>query len=192
MKRKHQSWPLIQHSGCWAGTAESERRSTACSFTADLSLLFRSTRPIFGSELGLAWSDAPVPISNQPRRPLGAALNNPLTEAAGHDLARELRPCPDSRDFPWAELVLQGALVGGVSLFLSGAAADVETRYRSARAEAAAFTWLKDQNQGKLDTEKRLSRSGSVFEAFLQTRMGWSSNSGRSPPTPPIPRSSPH
>ena len=77
--------------------------------------------------------------------------------------------------FPWAELVLQGALIGGVSLFLSGAAADVETRYRSRRAEAAAFTWLKDQDQGKLDAEKKLLEERiKTIEAFQKTRVDWS------------------
>lgn len=107
---------------------------------------------------------------------LGVALNNPLTEAAGHNLARELRPTVPIREiFPWAELVLQGALMGGVSLFLSGADADVETRYRSRRAEAAAFTWLKDQDQGKLDAEKRLLEERlRIVETFHKTRVDWS------------------
>ncbi len=64
--------------------------------------------------------------------------------------------------------------MGGVSLFLSGADADVETRYRSRRAEAAAFTWLKDQDQGKLDAEKKLLEERiRTVEAFLKTRVDW-------------------
>ena len=106
---------------------------------------------------------------------LGIALNNPLTESAGHDLARDLKPVVPIRDiFPWAELVLQSALVGGVSLFLSGADADVETRYRSRRGEAAAFTWLKDQDQGKLDAEKKLLEERiKTVEAFQKSRVDW-------------------
>ena len=106
---------------------------------------------------------------------LGIALNNPLTDAVGHDLAREFKPAVPIRDiFPWAELVLQGALMGGVSLFLSGTDADVDTKYRSCRAEAAAFTWLKDQDQGKLDTEKKLLEERiKTIEAFEKTRLDW-------------------
>ena len=38
------------------------------------------------------------------------------------------------------------------------------------------FSWLKDQDQGKLDAEKRsLEERIRVLEAFQQTRVGWSS-----------------
>ena len=107
---------------------------------------------------------------------LGVALNNPLTEATGHDLARDFKPAVPIRDiFPWAELVLQGALIGGVSLFLSGAAADVETRFGAAGPRLATFTWLKDQDQGKLDAEKKLLEERiKAIEAFQKTRVDWS------------------
>ena len=108
---------------------------------------------------------------------LGVALNNPLAESDGPNLARELRPeIPIREIFPWVDLLFQGVLVCGVSLLFSGVTADVDTRYKSARADASAFTWLKEQDQGKLDTEKRsLEDRIRVLEAFLQTRMGWSS-----------------
>ncbi len=66
---------------------------------------------------------------------LGVALNNPLTEAVGPNLAREFRPeVPIREIFPWADLAFQSTLVGAVSLLLSGVAADVDTRYKSACA----------------------------------------------------------
>jgi len=116
------------------------------------------------------------PDFDLPSAALGVALNNPLAEADGSNLARELRPeVPIREIFPWADLVFQGALAGGVSLLLCGVAADVDTRFKSARAETAAFSWLKDQDQGKLDAEKRsLEERIRVLEAFQQTRMGWS------------------
>ncbi|WP_165220487.1 hypothetical protein [Aquisphaera insulae] len=107
---------------------------------------------------------------------MGVALNNPLTEADGHNLAREFKPpVPIGDIFPWAEVLLQGAMVAGVSLILHAAAADVDTRYRTARAEAAAFTWLKDQDQSKLDAEKKLLETRlKTLEAFRQSRLDWS------------------
>ena len=128
-----------------------------------------------GSAPGPAWSAVPGPDHEPASAALGIALNNPLTEAGGHDLARGFKPDVPIRDiFPWAELVLQAALMGGVSLFLSGADADAETRYRSRRAEAAAFTWLKDQDQAKLDAEKKLLEERiKAIEAFQKTRLDW-------------------
>ena len=107
----------------------------------------------------------------------GTGIITPLAEAGGPNLARELRPeVPVREIFPWADLVFQGALAGGVSLLLCGVAADVDTRFKSARAQAVAFSWLKDQDQGKLDAEKRsLEERIRVLEAFQQTRVGWSS-----------------
>ena len=107
---------------------------------------------------------------------LGVALNNRLTEATGHDLARDFKPTVPIREiFPWAELALQSTLVAGFSLFLVGAAVDVEARFKGVRAEVATFPWLGEQGQGKLDAEKKLLEERiKVIEAFQKTRVDWS------------------
>ena len=43
--------------------------------------------------------------------------------------------------FPWTEFALHGALLGGVSLFLSGTASEVDTRLQAVDAELSAFAW---------------------------------------------------
>ena len=108
---------------------------------------------------------------------LGVALNNPLVDDSGHNLARELRPEISIREiFPWAEVVVQGTLAGGISLLLAGGAADVETRYKNARGETSTMTWLKDQNQSKLESEKRsLEDRIRTLDAFQKTSVRWSS-----------------
>jgi hypothetical protein len=108
---------------------------------------------------------------------MGVALNNPLDTDDGHNLVRELKPEVGIREiFPWAELIVQGALTGGISLLLAGAAADVDTRSKSARAETSAMTWLKDQDQAKLESEKRsLEERIRTLDAFQKTRVSWSS-----------------
>jgi hypothetical protein len=107
---------------------------------------------------------------------LGLALNAPLVDQPGHDLARDLKPPVLIRDiFPWSKLLLQGALVASVSLFLSGSAADLESRLRSARAELSTFAWLENQDQAKLDAAKRaLQARSQAIQTFEQTRVDWS------------------
>ena len=117
------------------------------------------------------------PDFDLPCAALGVALNNPLTDSHGPNLARELRAeVPIREIFPWGDLAFQGTLVVAVSLLLCGVMADVDTRFKNARTQAVAFTWLKDQDQGKLDAEKRsLEERIRILKAFQKTRMGWSS-----------------
>ncbi len=107
---------------------------------------------------------------------LGVALANPLIDESGHDLARTLKPPVSIRDiFPWGELVLHGVLLGAVSLFLHGAAAEVNARLKSVRTQLTSFSWLKNQDQAKLDAEKKgLQGKLKVLEAFRGNRVGWS------------------
>lgn len=106
----------------------------------------------------------------------GVAMGEPLAEQAGLDLARDLKPPVSIRDiFPWAELLLQGALVGSVSLFLNGAAADLGTQLRATHAEVRSFAWLEDQNQDKLDAEKKtLQERVQSIQTFQRTSVDWS------------------
>ena len=106
----------------------------------------------------------------------GVALNSPLLDESGHNLARELRPEISIREiFPWADLAVQGTLAVGISLLLAGTAADVETRYKNARSETSTMTWLKDQDQAKLESEKRsLEDRIRTLDAFQKTSVRWS------------------
>ncbi len=107
---------------------------------------------------------------------LGVALNNPLAETGGHNLAREFRPeVPIHEIFPWADLAFQAVLAAGVSLMVGGVAADADTLLRNASSKVQAFTWLKDQDQPKLETQKRgLEERIRVLEAFQKSRVLWS------------------
>ena len=129
------------------------------------------------SEQVLAWYAASEPAFDLPVRGSGSrSQQSPGRKPTARTWRTNSdRTVPIREIFPWADLVFQGTLACGVSLLLCGVAADVETRFRIRRAEAAAFSWLKDQDQGKLDAEKRsLEERLRVLEAFQQTRMGWS------------------
>jgi hypothetical protein len=107
---------------------------------------------------------------------LGASLANRVGDENGHDLARTHRPAVPLREvFPWGELVLHGALVGAVSLFLMGTAADAGGRLSAVGTELRSFAWLKQQDQAKLDTEKKaLEERLKVVGAFRGDGVGWS------------------
>jgi hypothetical protein len=107
---------------------------------------------------------------------LGLALANPLAEEMGHDLGRCLTPSVCIRDiFPWAQLAFHGALLLAVSLFLLGISAEVNARLKSLRAQMQKVPWLKDQDQAKLDAERKfLEQQSKAIEAFRGTRVDWS------------------
>jgi hypothetical protein len=107
---------------------------------------------------------------------LGLALADPLSEEPRLDLARGLKPAPLIRDvFPWAELALQGAILGGVSLLMLGMASDADARLRSVQAGLAAFPWAKTMDQAKLDGEKKvLEERTKMIAAFRGSRVPWS------------------
>ncbi len=112
--------------------------------------------------------------------PVGAALGTALvdhyTDTNGLNLAREFKPPVPIREiFPWGELVLQGALVAGVSLFLHAGSVELETQLKTTQVAVRGFSWLKDQNQAKLEAEKKvLDERLSAFEAFHGGRVDWS------------------
>lgn len=107
---------------------------------------------------------------------LGLALADPLSDEPRIDLARELKPPPTIRDvFPWRELILHGALVGGVSLLLVGMSSDAGARLRAVEADIGSLPWVKDMDQAKLDAEKKLLEERSkAIAAFRDTRVDWS------------------
>ena len=107
---------------------------------------------------------------------LGTALANPLTEATGLDLARGLKPVVPIREIiPWGELVLQGALVAGVSLFLHAGDVELNTQLKSTQVEIGTMPWIKDQDQAKLQAEKKLLEDRfKALDSFQGSRVDWS------------------
>ncbi len=107
---------------------------------------------------------------------LGTALANHYTDTNGLNLAREFKPPVPFREiFPWGELVLQGALVAGVSLFLHAGSVELETQLKTTQVAVKAFSWLKNQDQAKLEAEKKvLDERLSALEAFHHGRVDWS------------------
>jgi len=107
---------------------------------------------------------------------LGTALANHYTDTSGLNLAREFKPPVPFREiFPWGELVLQGALVAGVSLFLHAGSVELETQLKTTQVAVKAFSWLKNQDQAKLEAEKKvLDERLSALEAFHHGRVDWS------------------
>ncbi len=107
---------------------------------------------------------------------LGLALADPLSDEVRLDLSRELKPAPTIRDvFPWKELALQGAFLGGVSLVFLAMAADAATRLQMVQADLAKIPWVKAMDQAKLDGEKKtLEDRTKAIASFRGTRVAWS------------------
>jgi hypothetical protein len=107
---------------------------------------------------------------------LGVALANPLEDESGLDLSRALKPAATIRDiFPWGELAVQGALLGAVSLFLTGTAAEANVQLSEIGIQLKAFSWLKDWDQKKLEAEKKaLQERSQSLNAFQNSRIAWS------------------
>jgi hypothetical protein len=107
---------------------------------------------------------------------LGTALANPLADESRHDLARGRKPTISIREiFPWGELALQGALLAAVSLFLIGTAAEANSRLDAVDSQLRSFSWLKHEDQSKLDTEQNAFKERlKVVEAFRGQRVRWS------------------
>jgi hypothetical protein len=130
----------------------------------------------FHQRTGARLLRCPVPDHDAATAALGAALANPATDDEGLDLARTLKPAFSIRDiFPWGELILHGILVGAVSLFLVVTAAETHARLNQVRTQLRSFSWLKNQDQAKLETERKgLQERLKVMEAFRGNSVGWS------------------
>ena len=107
---------------------------------------------------------------------MGTALANPLIEETGLDLARGLKPVVPIREIiPWGELVLQGALVAGVSLFLHAGGVELNAQLKATQVEIGTMPWIKDQDQGKLQIEKKLLEDRfKALDTFQGSRVDWS------------------
>ena len=116
------------------------------------------------------------PNYDLPAAALGLALANPLADDTGVDLARTLRPHVSIGDvFPYGELLLHSALLGAVSLFSIGAAAEANHRFKAVGGGLKSFSWLKNQDQPKLDAEKKsIQERLKAVGVFRDTRVSWS------------------
>ena len=117
-----------------------------------------------------------TPDFNAGSAALGAAIASPLTESTGINLARGYRPTvPIKEIFPWGEVVLQGVLVAGVSMYLHGKSVELDTQLKTTEVELHSILWLKDQNQAKLEAEKKLvDERVKALTNFENSRVDWS------------------
>ena len=117
----------------------------------------------------------PAGLRPRSHRP-GNRPGQPRVRPDGTRPARTLKPPVSILEiFPWGELALHGALLGAVSLFLSGTAAEANARLKAVDTELSSLSWVKDQDQAKLDSEKKvLQEQSKVIEAFRGNRVDWS------------------
>ncbi len=130
----------------------------------------------FRRRTGAEWIRADAPSYDPEGITLGLTLADPLSDSPRMNLGRDLKSPPDIRDiFPFTELILQGAMMAAVSLWMLGAAGDVGARLRAVEAGMSAFPWARQMNQGRLDEEKkRLEERIRAISSFRSSRVGWS------------------
>jgi hypothetical protein len=116
------------------------------------------------------------PDYDLPAAALGLALANPLVAGTSLDLARTLKPAISIGEiFPYGELLLHGMLLCAVSLFSIAAAAEANHRLKGAGGGLKAFAWLKNQDQPKLDAEKKsIQERLKSVGVFRDSRVNWS------------------
>ncbi len=131
---------------------------------------------VFRERTGARLIRCPEPSYDVGAAAMGVALTNAPYDVDGHDLAREITPAMTVSDvFPWGEVGLHGVLLGAVSLFLMGTAAETEGRLKTTALELKASSWLKDQNQAKLATEKvAIEERQKTISTFRNSRVAWS------------------
>lgn len=140
-------------------------------------LALSAQREAFQKQAGAEVIRSPGPDYDLVSIARGIAMADPLLEDVELDLARRFRPAVPIREiFPWTEACLQGVLIAGVSLFLYAAAADVQTSLRHAKTQSAAFLWMGDDQQAKLDAEmKGLEEQITFASGFSKSRIAWTS-----------------
>ena len=130
----------------------------------------------FKTRTGAQFFRADGPIYDVATVAMGTALADPLDDEPRQDLARDIKPPILIRDvFPWAELALQGLLLAAMSIFLAGSAAELHAKLKSIEVERASISWLRKQDQTKLETEKKsLDERLKAAELFRNSRVNWS------------------
>jgi hypothetical protein len=139
-------------------------------------ILTEQQQEAFGPRTGARLLRCDRPANSSAATALGLALANPLAGDTGLDLARTLKAPTTIRDiFPYGELVAHVLLMAAASIFLVCAAAESNHRLAAVRGSLKAYPWLKDQDQAKLDAEKKLVQEKlKVISAFRDTRLKWS------------------
>ena len=139
-------------------------------------VLTEQQKEAFGPRTGAKLFRADLPAYDLAATALGLALANPLADNTGLNLARTLKPPVTIRDiFPYGELVAHTALMMAVSLFLIGMATESNHRLASLSGVLKSFPWLKNQDQAKLDAEKKtVQEKMKAISAFRDTRVKWS------------------
>jgi hypothetical protein len=130
----------------------------------------------FGTRTGARLIRCDQPVYGSSTAALGLALANPFSDHTGLDLARTLKPPVTIRDIlPYGELVAHASLMGAVSLFLVGVAAESDHRLTAVTGSLKSFPWLKNQEQSKLDAEKKTVQERlKAINLFRDTRVNWS------------------
>jgi hypothetical protein len=76
--------------------------------------------------------------------------------------------------FPFAEVELQAALLGGVTLFLSAKDDSVRRAHRQIRAETGRHAWLAKVSDDKLEKEKKdLEQKVEAVRDYVASRIPW-------------------
>jgi hypothetical protein len=130
----------------------------------------------FGTRTGARLLRCSQPAYDSAAAAMGLALANPLIDDTGINLARALKPPVRIWDiFPYGEVIAHSALLGAVSLFLIGTAAEANHRLTAVNGALKSFPWLKKQDQGTLDAEKNTDKERlKAVNQFQDTRVNWS------------------
>lgn len=90
--------------------------------------------------------------------------------------SRTLKPPVGIRDiFPYGELIAHCAVLCAVSLYLVVVAAEANHRLRAMRGAVRAIPWLENQDQRKLDDEKKTVQERlKAVSVFRDSRVNWS------------------
>ena len=130
--------------------------------------------PAFLADLGVPCRHVPDPAYDRASVALGLALGCQGAEG-GFDLARRMKPRPSFREiFPYAEVVLQSALLFCVTLFLASKDDSTRRAHRQIRAETARHAWLAKVSDDKLEKEKKdLGQKVEAVRDYLGSRILW-------------------
>jgi hypothetical protein len=139
-------------------------------------VVFGQKEDDFRKRTGARLARCDEPGYDLPAAALGLALASVLPDGTGLDLARTLKPAITIGEiFPYGELLLHGALLGAVSLFSIAAAAESSHRLKATSGGLKAFAWLKNQDQPKLDAEKKsIQERLKSVGVFRDSRVNWS------------------
>jgi hypothetical protein len=129
----------------------------------------------FGQRTGMKITRAHAPGYQPQAIARGLALGA-LVEEKGFDLSRTFKTRESIGEiFPWADLVMQSAMLLGVMLLMSEQAHSLEKSLDATRSSMAKFPWLGNRQEADLEKERKtLEQKDKTAEAFLASRVLWS------------------